>query len=414
MRTRITKREVDAAKPGERDAFVWDRDVKGFGLKVTPAGRKVYVLQYRIGGGSTKRYTIGRHGAPWTPDAARAKALALLGDVARGVDPSDVRRQEKTAITVAELCDLYLAEGTRTKKLSTVAMDRSRIERHVKPLLGRKRLESLARQDVERFVADIAAGKTARDERTGARGRSIVRGGEIAANRTLATLAPILQFAVERGLRPDNPARGVRKYKERRHSRFLSNDEVVRLGDALRTAEAEGVNPSAIAAIRLLLLTGCRRNEILSLRWDEVDFACGYLRFGDSKTGSKDVHLAAPAKELIAGLPREAGNRYVIRGDRPGTHLVGLQKVWNRVRAAAGLPDVRLHDLRHSYASVGARGGESLLVLGKVLGHATTAATSRYAHLSDDPVRLANERISQEIAANLNGAAGEVVELKHG
>jgi integrase len=335
--------------------------------------------------------------------------MEVLGLVAGGVDPGTAKREARADITVAELCDLYMAEGVRTKKASTLEMDRTRIKRHVLPLIGRKRLKTLMKADIERFLSDVAAGKTATTEKTKPRGRSIVRGGEGVANRTLGMLGAILQFAVERGLRPDNPVRSARKFKEGKRARFLSNEEIARLGEALRHASADGANPYAVAAIRLLILTGCRKSEILKLRWDEVDFAGGFLRLGDSKTGAKSVHLGAPAKAVLAGLPRRADNPFVLCSEEQGKHFVGLQKVWNTVRLAAGLADVRVHDLRHSFASVGARSGESLIVIGKVLGHATTAATSRYAHLSDDPIQTATERISRQIAQHLeslDAAAG--------
>ena len=406
MQAKISKRIVDAAEASGGDAFIWDTALKGFGLKVTPKGRKVYLVQYRLPGSPTRRFTIGAHGSPWTPEAARSKALEVLGLVAGGVDPGNAKREARADITVAELCELYMAEGVRTKKASSLEMDGTRIKRHVLPLIGRKRLKALTKADIERFLSDVAAGKSARTEKTKPRGRSIVRGGEGVANRTLGMLGAILQFAVERGLRPDNPARHVRKFKEGKRARFLSNEEIARLGQALRDAQAEGANPYAVAAIRLLILSGCRKGEILSLRWDEVDFSNSLLRLGDSKTGAKEVHLSAPAKALLSELPREDRNPYVIVSEQAGKHLVGLQKVWARVRDAAGLWDVRLHDLRHSFASVGARSGESLLVIGKVLGHATSAATSRYAHLSDDPVKAAAGRIGSQIGVHLASGSG--------
>lgn len=402
MQAKISKRVVDAAEASGGDGFIWDTALKGFGLKVTPKGRKIYLVQYRLPGSATRRFTIGVHGSPWTPEAARSKALEVLGLVAGGVDPGTAKREARADITVAELCELYMAEGVRTKKASTLEMDRTRIKRHVLPLLGRKRLKALSKSDIERFLSDIAAGKSAKTEITKPRGRSVVRGGEGVANRTLGMLGAILQFAVERGLKPDNPARNVRKFQEGRRARFLSNAEIARLGEALREALIQGSNPYAVAAIRLLILTGCRKNEILSLRWDEVDFAGGFLRLADSKTGAKEVHLSAPAKSVLASLERQTGNTYALCSDHSGKHFVGLQKVWNKVRTAAGLNDVRLHDLRHSFASVGARSGESLLVIGKVLGHANSSSTGRYAHLSRDPVAQAAEKISEAIAKQLS------------
>jgi integrase len=406
MQAKISKRVIDAAETSGRDSFVWDTALKGFGVKVTPKGRKVYIVQYRLPGSATRRFTIGAHGSPWTPDGARDKALEVLACVARGIDPAAAKRDARADISVAELCELYLTEGVRTKKASTLEMDRTRIKRHVLPLIGRKRLKTLTRADIERFMSEVAAGRTARTEKTKPRGRSIVRGGEGVANRTLGMLGAILQFSVERGLRPDNPARNVRKFKEGTRARFLSNDEIARLGEALRLALADGANPYAVAAIRLLILTGCRKSEILKLRWDEVDLAGGFLRLADSKTGAKQVYLGAPAKAVLVELPRQANSTFVLCSEQDGKHFVGLQKVWSRIRKRSGLCDVRLHDLRHSFASVGARSGESLLVIGKVLGHATSAATARYAHLSNDPVRRASESITRQIGDALQGKEG--------
>lgn len=397
MNRKITKRTVDEAKPSQKDQFIWDSELKGFGLKVTPKGRKVYIVQYRPPNGRTRRYTLGKHGSPWTPVNARTEATRLFGLIAAGEDPAEAKQTAREDVSVAELCDLYVQQGGRTKKVSTRNTERMLIARHIKPLVGKRFLLSLRRADIDKMMKDIADGKTASDQKTRLRGRSIVRGGKSAANRTLGLLSPMLEFAVEQGLRADNPARGVKKYKEGRPARFLSNEEIARLGDALRTKEAQGANPYAIAAIRLLLLTGCRKSEILFLKWAEVDFPNAMLRLPDSKTGAKVVHLGAPALSLLCGLPRQHGNPFVIVGERNGSHLVNLQKVWERIRIAADLDDVRIHDLRHSFASVAARSGESLLVIGKVLGHATTAATSRYAHLSDDPVRSVSSRTSNRI-----------------
>lgn len=402
MSQKITKRTVDATFPTDKDNFIWDNELKGFGLKVTPKGKKTYLVQYRLNGGATKRFTIGPHGSPWTPDMARTEAQGILGQVAKGEDPGEAKRKAKADITVSALCTLYLDEGTRTKKASTVEMDRSRLNSHVLPLLGSRRVGQLSRSDIERMMRDIAAGKTSKNEKTKPRGRSIVSGGEGVANRTLGMLGGILEFAIQQGLRTDNPVRGVKRYREKKLTRFLSNEELARLGEALRLAEADGVNSFAIAAIRLLLLTGCRKSEILGLKWAEVDIGQGFLHLEDSKTGARSVPIGAPARALLSAIPRIENNPHVICGEH-GRHYLALQKVWVGIRAKAKLDDVRLHDLRHSFASMGARSGESLLVIGKVLGHTTTNATGRYTHLSDDPVKSASEQVSRSIEASLNG-----------
>lgn len=413
MKAKLTKRTVDAAKPGKRDIFLWDSEIAGFGLKVTPASTRIYVLQYRIGG-HLRRYTIGKHGSPWAPEEARKEASRLRGRIAAGIDPAEQKAEARNTLTVSELCDLYLAEGCTTKKPSTLLRDRSRIERHIKPLLGKRSVRSITRADVERFMHDVATGKTATNVKTGFRGRAIVTGGKGAARFSVALLGSIFTFAVNRGLRADNPAWGVKKYQTRKMERFLSPAELAHLGEALTTAEQDGENPTAIAAVRLLMLTGARKGEILSLEWDWVDFERRCLRLPDSKTGAKVIPLGAPALELLASLPRIEGSPYVFPSDRAKGHLVGLQKAWGRLRKRAELEGVRLHDLRHSFASVAVAGGDSLFLVGKVLGHRQSQTTERYAHLADDPLQAVANRTAATIAAAMKSgqeSGAEVVDL---
>jgi integrase len=406
---RITKRAVDALRAG---AILWDTGVKGFGVRCRASG-SFYMVKYRARG-RQRWYTIGRHGAPWTVEQARREARSVLGDVARGVDPAEARAAARRDPSVAELCDLYLAEGCATKKPSTLASDRGRIEGYIKPLLGRKRLHAVTRADVERFMQDVAAGKTSVDVKTRPHGRAIVKGGKGTASRTVGLLGGIFTFAVNRRLRADNPVRGVKRFADRKLDRFLSDTELARLGDVLATAERGGTETTfMVAAIRLLLFTGARLGEILGLRWEHVDIERAYLGLPDSKTGQKVLYLNAPALQVLAELPRVEGNPFVICGEREGAHLVNLEKPWQRIRARAGLDDVRLHDLRHSFASIGAAGGLSLPMIGKLLGHTQAATTERYAHLAADPVRAANEAIGERIAAAMRGQAdAEVVELE--
>ncbi len=412
---RISARTIAAVRPGERDAYLWDIELSGFGLKVTPAGTRTYLVQYRIGGrgGRTRRVTIGRHGSPWTPDSARKRAKEVLGEVANGGDPAEERAQARGDPSVAQLCDLYLAEGCATQKPSTLVSDRGRIERHIKPLLGRRMVRAVTRSDIERLMQDVAAGKTACDVKTGPRGRAIARGGKGVANRTVALLSTIFAFAVNRRLRPDNPATGIKRFRSQKMERFLTPAELARLGEALEAADDADENPSAISAIRLLALTGCRKAEILSLRWEHIDWERSCLRLPDSKTGAKVVPLGAPALELLGSLPRWDGNPYVLPSNKSAGHFDGLQRVWARIRERAKLPDVRLHDLRHSFASIAVTGGDSLYLVGKVLGHRQARTTERYAHVADDPLRAVADRTSRQIAAAMkNGDVGaEVVKF---
>jgi integrase len=402
---KLQKRVVDAAAQAARDVFLWDTELTGFGLKVTPAGKKVYVCQYRLGGGrrgAVKRYTIGPHGAPWTVDSARAEAKRVLALAASGSDPATAKQETRQALTVAELCDLYTKEGCATKKPSTLATDRGRIERHIKPLLGKKKAVAVTRADVRRFLQDVASGKTAADVKTKKRGRAIVEGGKGTATRTVGLLGGIFTYAVERGITPDNPVRGVKRFPDQKGERFLSDAEIARLGVTLREISGEGVNPHALAIIKLLVFTGARKGEIEGLRWTEVDIDAGLLRLSDSKTGQKAILLNPPALEILSGIERVDESPYVFPASRSDGHFEGVVKVWQNVRERAGLPGVRLHDLRHSFASVAVANGASLPVIGALLGHGNTATTARYAHLSNDPLRAVNERIGSRLATALD------------
>ena len=253
-------------------------------------------------------------------------------------------------------------------------------------------------------MIEVADGKSAADIRTGLRGRAIVKGGKGTASRTVGLLGAIFRFAVDRSLIEINPVRGVRRFPDRKCERFLAATEMVALGAVLSEAEAQATeDPVTIAAIRFLLLTGCRRGEVLALRWGWVDFEQRLIRFPHFKTGAKVIPLGAPALEILHNLPTVAGNPHVLASTRGKGPVSRLPEAWERIRTAAGLGDVRLHDLRHSFASVGASGGQSLLIIGKLLGHRTASSTQRYAHLSDDPLRSTADRIAGEIAARLAG-----------
>ena len=218
MTKRLTNSVVNGAAKRDSDYFIWDGDLKGFGLKVCSGGRKSYVCKYRLGTGRnapTRRMTIGTHGSPWTPEQARKRASQILGLVAHGEDPAHAKQADKDVLTVSQLCDRYLEHGAATKKASTLATDRGRIERHIKPLLGRMRVPDVKRADVSRFLQDVAAGKTAVDVKTGARGRAIVRGGKGTATRTVGLLGGIFSFAVESGWISENPAPNCRSWVQR-------------------------------------------------------------------------------------------------------------------------------------------------------------------------------------------------------
>jgi integrase len=408
MQGKITKRAVDGLAPvGAAETALWDSEVKGFGVRARPGGTKSYILHYRLGAGRgspLRKLTIGKHGSPWTPETARAEAKRLLAEVAAGRDPAMARQADREALTFGEVIDLYLAEGVSHKKPSTLKADRRRIEHHLRPLLGKLRADRLTRADVERMRNAVAAGKTAEKIEDGGKRRagSIATGGKGAAAQCIALVSSIYAFAIGRGLCPDNPARGVKKAPVRKVERFLSEEEMARLAEALDAEAQQSGNPYPSAAIKLLLLTGCRKGEILNLRWEHVDFERECLRLPDSKTGAKVVYLNAPARALLRELPRMAESQRVIPPLRRAGTGPAIDKVWSRVRKAAGLSDVRLHDLRHSFASVGAAGGLSLPIIGALLGHKHATTTARYAHLSADPLRAANDAVGARIAAAMS------------
>ena len=392
--TKLTNRTVAAIKPGDRDLFVWDDELPGFGLRVKPSGVKSYILQYRNQHNVSRRYTLGRHGVIG-PEKARVKAKSLLAGVQDGADPATERREAREAPTVADLAERYMAEHARPKKRpSSARTDASNLRLHVLPALGRKRVAVVTRAD----IADL---------------HHAMRETPGAANRTLALVSKMMNLAEKWDWRPNgaNPCRHVDRYPERAMERFLSGDEIGRLGAVLSEAERTATElPSVIAAIRLLMFTGARLGEILNLRWGQVDSERTCLRLPESKTGAKVIHLNAPALEVLNGIERD-GSPWVIAGRDPDKPLVNLRKPWHRIRAKAGLEGVRLHDIRHSFASIGAAGGLSLPIIGALLGHTQAATTKRYAHLAADPLKQAADMIGKRIAAAMRGDSGEIVEL---
>lgn len=410
-RARLGRRAVSEAAPEAARYTLWDTDLKGFGLRIAPTGTKTYVVRYRAGGGrrgTLRQLVIGRHGA-LTPEKAREAAEKALAAAQLGEDPQADKAAKREELTVSELCDLYLVEGVATKKASTVYIDRTRVARHIKPTIGRLKVSDVERSDVERMMRDVAEGRTRHPD------APWVRGGRAAAARAVGLLSGIFAFAVVRKMRADNPASGVDRFRDVRRERFLSPSELGRLGDTLTAMEAAGADWRPITIVRLLALSGARKNEIARLRWSEVDAERGFLRLEDSKTGQKTVRVGAPVLELLAALPRAKGAVYAFpdHADPSGPYRQ-LDWAWVGIRKRADMADLRLHDLRHSFASVGLASGQTLPLIGKLLGHAHVATTSRYAHLADDPVQAAAERISQTIHGALKGQSGEVISLKVG
>ncbi|WP_411817019.1 tyrosine-type recombinase/integrase [Hyphococcus sp. DH-69] len=392
MAGKLTKRRVDAAKPGET---IWDGEIKGLGVRVWASGARSYVLKYRRGG--VQRWlTIGVHGDGWTPEKARSEAERLKAKIRDGLDPALEAKADREADSFDLFADRYLKDYAALHKKASTAKEETRaLKNHIRPALGKYRVKDIQRGDIARFHQSM-------------------KETPYAANRYLALLSHMFNIAEDWGLRPENsnPCRRVKKYKEIARERFLSPDELARLGGALSHAEKFGESPYVTAAIRLLLFTGARLSEILTLRWEFVDLDAGFLRLPDSKTGAKTIALPAPAKEILSTLPRQSDNPHVICGAKRGAALVNLQKPWRRIRTEAGLADVRLHDLRHSFASVAAAGGMSLPLIGSMLGHSQPQTTARYAHFADDPRQAAANSVAASIAASMSGGKARIIPMR--
>ena len=385
----ISRRTVEALKV-EKDTVFWDREVTGFGVRVYPSGSKYYVVQTR-GPEGPRRITVGRHGVI-SADQARRRAALIIARIKAGEEPipEPMVAERKTGPTVAEVAARYLNEHVAERcKPKTAEVYRSVIKRHIVPAFGDMPLAAVSRKQ----VTDL---------------HYALRDVPSTANQTVAVLSRLFTMAEAWDLIPEgatNPCRFVVKYMERPRERFLTEEELRRLGQVLSKAKDEGgASAYAVAAIRLLLLTGCRRNEILSLRWADVDLDRGELSLADSKTGARSVCLSPAAVKVLTDLPRVRGNPWVIPGRKPGTHMQDITDAWETVRGRADLGDVRLHDLRHTFASRALALGESLPVIGKLLGHTQIETTARYAHLARDSVRESAARVAASIKADLHNA----------
>lgn len=395
---RLTKRRIDAFESDRDEAFLWDSEVKGFGVRLRSSGSLTFIVKYRMGS-SVRRHTLGKVGSPYTVDEAREAAVELLRVVKSGEDPMKAKRAYNSAITVDQLIEAYLHEGRISKpdkRESSWRADASVLHRHVSPLLGHRLARDLGRRDLEKLQADVLTGKTARNEKTRSRGLAIIRGGPGAAGTTIRSTAAMLAWAVVQEIIPFNPSIGVKKIATRRRERFLSTAEARHMIDTLsELVAADEIPESHAVIIRLLLFTGARKSEILNLTWGEVDLERGriLLPWHRSKTGEKMIPLNSAAVAEI--MRRSRDGPYVFPAARGGGPTVGLYKTWDRVREVAKLDGVRLHDLRHSFASFAAADGASLYLIGKALGHRQASTTERYAHLTDDPIRAVAEQVGQ-------------------
>ncbi|WP_157182137.1 tyrosine-type recombinase/integrase [Methylobacterium sp. WSM2598] len=416
-KAKLTKRVVDDLKPADRPFVVYDTELTGFGVRVAPSGSKTFLIEYRPGAGGrgvrSVRLSLGPYGV-LTPEEARRLAREKLATARSGKDPAAERRAAREALTLSHVAELWLTEAVAPKLArSTAALYRIYVDTHIAPVLGSRKAAEITFADVDRLHRKIGQG-----------------GKAVTANRVVAALSSIFSFAVRRQFVPkgfDLPTRGILKFGEEARERFLSSDELQRLGAVLREAETIGLpwsadpskpfskhraiddraravySPHVTGAVRLLLFTGCRLREILHLRWSDIDFELGMLLLPTSKTGRRAVVLNAPALSILHSLPRASA--FVIAGTDPTKPRADLAKPWAAFTRVAGLAGVRLHDLRHSFASVGAGGGMGLPIVGKLLGHTQSSTTARYAHLDSDPLRIASQRIATRIAAALDGHA---------
>lgn len=378
---KISKRTVETLEPQDKDVDHFDEDLKGFGVRVRPSGRRTYFVMMRHKC-VMRRFTIGSHGAV-TAEAARMKAKQIISDLAIDKNPTEVEEAVRNSVTVRSLGERFIEEYLPCHlKPSTQGEYKRCVEIFINPEIGTMKLVSVERTDIAKIHHQL-------------------RHIPYQANRVLGVLSIMFNLAESWNLRPQfsNPCRGVRKYKEKKRERFLNREELRKLGEALRVEEEFA--PSAVACLRLLLLTGCRLGEIQTLKWSYLDLDSCLAFLPDSKTGRKTLYLGSVAVKLLKSIPRQKHNPYVIAGDIEGHNLTDMQKPWRRIRKLAELPDVRIHDLRHTFASSGVALGQGLPIIGKLLGHSQPQTTARYAHLAASPALEVADKISENLATSL-------------
>lgn len=407
------KAEISQARREGRDCRIWDDNPKGLGLRIKPSGTATYFIQYLSPVTFKKaRHTIGQHGRV-TLDEARKAARVLFADIVKGADPNLTKKlaeQEAAgALTVSELCDDYLRDAKaglvtcrgKPKKAGTLKIDEGRIERHIKPLLGKKLARDIIQADVERAMHDIRLGKTAINVKTKPRGRARVTGGAGTASRAVTLLGAIYTYAIKRNVRSDNPVSGVERPPDGRRTRTLSPDEYKALGKTLDALESKGSNRLALQAIRVLALTGCRKGEVLKLKSNEIDGNAGCLRFEDTKTGAQSRPVGRTALDILNKISDDE-RKYVFPASRGKGTLDG-KKMFQKVFAEAKLNGVSAHVLRHSFASVALEIGYSELTIAGLLGHSAGSVTARYAHHVDRALVAAANEVSAVISSRMKG-----------
>lgn len=408
---RITKRVVDTAETSSKDYVIWDDELPGFGLRVFASGKRSYVIQYRSRGRS-RRYTIGLHGV-WTPEEARREAKAQLGRVAHGDDPAEEREEERKALTIKQLCEQYIADmeaglvlgkGGRPKKETTIATDVGRIRRHIIPLLGTRRVRDITKPDMNNLMKDIIAGKTRVTVNTEKlRGKAIVRGGRGTAIRTMRLLGGIFSYAVEAGVIEHNPTHGLRKPKYQVRDRRLSEAEFRVLGGILKEAQDSDRYRIHAEILWLIAVTGCRRGEIVNLKWSEVDLEGSCLRLIDSKEGSSVRPVGLPVLEYLEKERSQRTGTYVFPGQGIDNAVGNFPQSWKKLFADTPLWDVTPHVLRHSFASIANDLGFTEITIAALIGHAKGSVTSKYVHTLDSTLIMAADTVSGYVKALLDG-----------
>lgn len=410
---KLTKRIVDAADVREKDYFLWDDELPGFGLRVFTSGKRSYLIQYRAAG-RTRRFTIGLHGV-WTPETARQEAKVQLGRIAKGDNPAEERQLDHKAITVKELCELYLKDldaglilgkGGRPKKPGTIVSDVGRIHRHIIPLIGNRRVKDLVKADIAKVLKDIMAGKTRISVKTKKlRGKSIVKGGVGTATRTVGLLGGILTYAMEAGIITTNPAHGIRKPKDNVRGRRLTEAEYRTLGQMLRTAAENEKYAMTVEIIRQIALTGCRRSEMIGLKWAEADTDASCLRLVDSKEGASTRPIGLPVIEYLEQRRKGQTGTYVFPGQGEDNAFGSFPNHWEKIFKDSPLADVTPHVLRHSFASIANDLGFTEVTIAALVGHAKGSVTSKYIHTLDTALIMAADTISGYIQGLLDGIA---------
>lgn len=416
--SKLTKRSVDSmAIPAKGQIFLWNEELRGLGVRAMPSGLKVFVLQYRNEEGRSRRIVLGRYGV-LTVDQARKQAIIKLGSVASGVDPAEERAQSRAAISIGEVCNWYLENAESGKllgrknrpiKASSLAMDRSCIETHIKLLIGNRQVRQLRMSDIEKMQADIAAGRTAKPRR--AKGRSgRTTGGPGVAGRAVATLRSILSHAMRYDIVENNSAAGVRKIAAKPRTRRLSAEEIRRLGQAFAVAERNGENPTGLAAIRVLLLTGYRISEVIGMERSWLHAKKGFVHFPDTKTDGQIRPIGECAISVLTAVPQKRELPLFFPSDLVDKPFSAVPRVLNGLCAIARIEGVSPHVLRHTFGSVAGDMGFFDLTIAGLLGHGARGSTQTYVHL-DEALRLAANRVSEKIANLLAGLDFTTVDM---